>query len=151
MYQCNLDKAEPMMGAIGDLDELNAAIGLVLLHEKVHADVCVLKHIQSQLLCLSADLHFGDSRIMERDVKVLEWEIDQRPPVIGTSFTIFGDDERSTYYNFARTVCRRAERSMAIVEKHNPRWVSNLAMEYINKLSSLLFCMSVTRQTISPV
>lgn len=149
MYQCNLDKAEPMLGAIGDIDELNAVLGVVLLHEKVHEDVIILKTIQRTLLALSSALYYGKPCITQRDIDMLKREIGGRCHSNLCRFMTFGSDDRSTYYNLARTVCRRAERSLCVVEKHNPRWVTDENKEYLNKLSSLLFAMSI-RDIVAP-
>lgn len=143
ILDCQLDKASPVCAALGDLDELGAAIAMVLLSEKTHNQAVILKTVQKHLQDMCSELHDKVARVHEVQLEWLVLEIRKQSYAALELFVLFGDEELGTKYNFARTVCRRAERSVCLLEKSSPGWVSDLVLEYVNKLSTLLYCMSV--------
>ncbi|MBU6206301.1 MAG: cob(I)yrinic acid a,c-diamide adenosyltransferase [Alphaproteobacteria bacterium] len=143
-------KDSPRMAAIGDVDELNGAIGLAALH--VEGDALIrLRRIQNDLFDLGADLatpgtDFAPSemvlRIMPAQVKRLEDELDAMNAALKplTSFILPGGSPASAALHLARSVCRRAERVAVAAAREvalNPQ-----ALKYLNRLSDYLFVMA---------
>lgn len=135
--------------AIGEVDELNAVLGLVRAHSTFELEM--LRGIQNDLFDLGADLcmprkpdqSFSESlRITEQQAKRLEREIDtineRLQPL--NSFVLPGGSVASAWLHFARTVCRRAER--AVVALLQSEWVNPQLVIYLNRLSDLLFVMA---------
>lgn len=144
-------KDDPRMVAIGDVDELNSAIGLaaVALGESGHA--ALLASVQNDLFDLGADLatpgeDFAPSemvlRIVPAQVDRLERAIDALngplPPL--KSFILPGGSEAAARVHLARAICRRAERSAVTASKAAP--INPAAIIYLNRLSDLLFVLA---------
>ena len=137
------------MAAIGDVDELNAAIGMVALHVDAEA-LARLRMIQNDLFDLGADLATpGDDftpgemtlRVIALQVTRLEDELDAMNASLAplTSFILPGGTPAGSALHVARTTCRRAERSAVTAARSvslNP-----LALAYLNRLSDYLFVM----------
>lgn len=139
--------------AYGEVDELNAAIGVARARPGDEVVGDLLAAIQHDLFVLGSDLatpaeagaRVGTRsvrRMEERHVQRLEDEIDALdaalPPL--ERFILPGGSERGALLHFARTVCRRAERrvvALARVEEVNAE-----AVRYLNRLSDLLFVLA---------
>ena len=142
-------KDAPRMAAIGDVDELNAAIGMVALHSDGEA-LARLRMIQNDLFDLGADLATpGEDftpgemtlRIVGTQVARLETELDLMNEALRplSSFILPGGSAAGAALHVARTVCRRAERSAVTAARSvslNPE-----ALKYLNRLSDYLFVM----------
>ena len=145
-----LKKFAARMGAIGDVDELNSALGAVIA-ELNPADprAVTLGRIQNDLFDLGADLatpsegDFTPSpmelRIVAAQVTALEDAIDGLNANLAplTSFILPGGSRAPAAMHMARSICRRAERSAVYAadgEALNP-----LALQYLNRLSDYLF------------
>ena len=126
--------------AIGNVDELNSAIGMVLacpLRDEIrHA----LSAVQHKLFDLGGELSMpGYETIRAGDVECMEQELDvfneELPPL--KEFILPGGGPAAAACHLARTICRRAERrvvSLAREEQVNPQ-----GQAYLNRLSDLLF------------
>ncbi len=131
--------------AIGSVDEANAAIGVLRLHTRGLAEPdAMLARIQNDLFDLGADLCVpgeGGDRLRLTDVPVLrlEQEVETMnaalPPL--TSFILPGGSEGAAYAHLARTIVRRAERTVIGVEEINPA-----VCRYLNRLSDHLFVLA---------
>lgn len=138
-----IHKQDPRIEALGELDELNAAIGLVLAFDPPDEPGKLLQGIQQQLFDLGGELALPDStRLDDDDVAALEAAIDRfnagLPPL--REFILPGGPPAAAQAHFARTVCRRAERSLwrlAAREK-----VNSSSLAYLNRLSDLLFVVA---------
>jgi cob(I)alamin adenosyltransferase len=142
-------KDAPRMAAIGDVDELNAAIGVAALHLSGEA-LARLRMIQNDLFDLGADLATpGEDftpgemtlRIVAAQVQRLEHELDAMNEGLAplNSFILPGGTPAGTALHVARTTCRRAERSAVAAARTvslNPE-----ALRYLNRLSDYLFVM----------
>jgi len=139
-------KDHPRVAAYGEVDELNATIGLEQRQaEAPHQEI--LREIQNDLFDIGADLCVpgvaGERlRVKPGQAEKLERYIDgfneRLRPL--TSFILPGGAPLAASYHFARTVCRRAERSLVslmAVEEVNPS-----VLVYLNRLSDLLFVMA---------
>lgn len=125
---------------IGDVDELNSAVGMVLVHDLRDPIRNCLNEVQHKLFDLGGELSMpGTGAIHPEDINVLESELDNLnaglPPL--REFILPGGGPAAASCHLARAICRRAERHMvalACQEDINP---SSLA--YLNRLSDLLF------------
>ena len=131
--------------AIGSVDEANATIGVLRLHTPGLPDAdAMLARIQNDLFDLGADLCVpgeGGDRLRLTDVLVLRLEAEVEtmnaglPPL--TSFILPGGSPGAAHAHTARTIVRRAERSVIGVEEVNPAVV-----RYLNRLSDHLFVLA---------
>jgi cob(I)alamin adenosyltransferase len=143
-------KSDPRVAAYGDVDELNASLGLV---RAVGGDAqisAMLGQIQRDLFALGARLADPSKKIADRvtkaavsaeDINRLEAWIDLLeagvPPL--RRFILAGGTHAGATLHVARTVCRRAERAM--VGLGEDAFEPELLM-YVNRLSDLLFVMA---------
>jgi len=144
-------KDHPRVAAYGEVDELNAAIGVVGAVRSGPGDA-ILAQIQSDLFAIGAILAAPDpervSRVLSKAqldherIDALERAIDELsselPPL--TAFVLPGGSPRAAALHFARTVCRRAERSVVTLSRTEP--VPELITIYLNRLSDLLFMLA---------
>jgi cob(I)alamin adenosyltransferase len=135
-----VQKDDARIAAIGDVDELNSQIG-VLLCEPLPGSVReALVDIQHDLFDLGGELCIpGHSMIEEAHLARLdEWLADYNgtlPPL--KEFILPGGSRAAALAHVARTVCRRAERS--IVALGRVETVNDAPRRYVNRLSDLLF------------
>lgn len=139
-------KSDLRFEAIGTVDELNATIGLARLSAGAPLDA-MLARIQNDLFDLGADLAVPETearrrerlRVVSTQVARLEAEIDAMnadlPPL--TSFVLPGGTPLAAALHLARTVARRAERTMTALNAREP--LNPAALTYVNRLSDLLF------------
>lgn len=126
--------------AYGDLDELNSLLGLLRAYA-LPADISAhLKTIQHLLFDLGGDLCVpGRHSLSTRHVEWLEASLDHfnqtLPPL--AEFIIPGGDVTTATCHLARTVCRRAERSLVSLAHREP--VPDTGLAFINRLSDYLF------------
>lgn len=145
-----LSKASARVRAYGEVDETNAVIGLVRLHLENQTLDHMLARIQNDLFDLGADLATplpvkgeADSeyalRILPEQAARLEQELDQLNADLEplTSFVLPGGSPSAAYLHQARTVCRRAERT--VVEMMDTEPVNPAALTFLNRLSDFLF------------
>ncbi|TNE40434.1 MAG: cob(I)yrinic acid a,c-diamide adenosyltransferase [Alphaproteobacteria bacterium] len=136
------------VAAYGDVDEINAVIGLVRQHVGGEVDE-MLARIQNDLFDLGADLctpeaenpKYPPLRVDQAQVDRLEAEIDLLNAELSplNSFILPGGSAASAYLHLARTVCRRAERQMVLLSDSES--VNPAAIAYINRLSDFLFVL----------
>ncbi len=132
-----VSKSSARIAAIGDVDELNAAIGVVRAAE----DAAILRQIQEHLFELGASLA-GSPHAFARAgqaAAMLEAEIDRAEAELQPlkNFILPGGCALAAGLQFARAVCRRAERTLATlaaVETVRPEEIV-----YLNRLSDYLF------------
>lgn len=129
--------------AIGDVDELNCAIGL-LLSETLPQDMHdALLRIQHDLFDLGGELSIPGHRMLsdEQVTRLEEWVTQYNadlPPL--KEFILPGGSRAAALAHMARTVCRRAERS--VVHLALGADVSAPTRIYLNRLSDLLFVLA---------
>ena len=147
-------KYDSRPSAYGDVDELNSFIGLSIncinKEKKYNFLVEILKKIQNDLFDLGADLStpieenpkFEPLRIKKSQVLNLENMIDKFNNKLEplNSFVLPGGSEMSCWLHIARTVARRAERSMSKLSEKNK--INKQSLMYINRLSDFLFVVS---------
>lgn len=134
----------------GTLDELNSWLGLIRDQKIDPHYQGILSKIQDKLFTLGAilateptkDNRLKIPRINEDDSTLLENEIDSMndalPPM--THFILPGGHTTVSYCHVARTVCRRAERMIALLHEEAP--LPDALLAYINRLSDYLFVLA---------
>ncbi len=143
-------KSDPRVAAYGDIDELNAWLGLVRAEIEDGGLTTILEQIQRDLFALGARLADPAKKIAERiakaavtpeDISRLEGWIDQfeaeLPPL--RRFILAGGSRAGAALHVARTICRRSERAMVSLgrDAFEPE-----LLVYVNRLSDLLFVMA---------
>ncbi len=128
--------------AIGEVDELNSAIGVLLCEEMPAAVRSALVDIQHDLfdlggeLCLPGMAVIQDGQVARLEALAEDFNADL--PRL-KEFILPGGTRAAALAHLCRTVCRRAER--AVVHLHHSEPLSDAARRYINRLSDLLFIL----------
>ena len=142
-----VSKRDPRIAAYGAVDELNAAVGVVLAGHVPDEIQAVLERVQNELFDLGADLAVpayveGRLRVEQPLVDRLEADCDRFNAELPElrSFVLPGGTPTAAALHVARTTCRRAEReaiaAAATVE------IRPFVVPYLNRLSDLLFILS---------
>jgi cob(I)alamin adenosyltransferase len=139
-------KTHPRIEAYGDVDELNAHLGVALtLAELPEGYRPWLRRVQNDLFDVGADLAVPPGgererlRVTDDQVTWLEERCDEVNETLAPlrSFLLPGGTPAAAQLHVCRTVCRRAERRALLVEDASPAVV-----RYLNRLSDLLFILS---------
>jgi cob(I)alamin adenosyltransferase len=143
-------KDHPRVAAYGDVDELNAVLGLLrtALPPGPDGEVdALVGDIQNDLFDVGADLCVPASpearlRVSVEQVTRLEQTIDRLNAGLAplTSFVLPGGNPPAAWCHLARTVCRRAERAVATLQRTEP--LNPQILIYLNRLSDLLFVLA---------
>jgi cob(I)alamin adenosyltransferase len=135
-------KNSARVAAMGDVDELNSLIGVILC-EELPADIReLLTGIQHDLFDLGGEMSIPGAVLLKTTQPArLEAAIDRYNADLGPlkEFILPGGTRPAALTHLARTVCRRAERmtvALAAEEK-----VSDAGRQYLNRLSDLLFVL----------
>lgn len=147
-----VQKDDPRVAAYGDIDELQAMLGVIKSGLPGGSPLgALLMTIQKDLFSLSARLADPKDKIAERKQKVvtgdarveaLEREIDVREAELPElkAFILAGGGPTGAQLHLARTICRRAERSVVGLARKTP--LDPVIATYLNRLSDLLFVMA---------
>ena len=136
-------KDSARIAAIGGVDELNSAIGVVLT-ETLPAEITrCLTDVQHDLFDLGGELSIpGYHAMTDAHVARLEADVDRfnadLPPL--KEFILPGGTRAAALAHVARTVCRRAERTL--VQAAASEAITDPARIYLNRLSDLLFVLA---------
>ncbi|MBS1161624.1 MAG: cob(I)yrinic acid a,c-diamide adenosyltransferase [Proteobacteria bacterium] len=128
--------------AIGEVDELNSGLGVLLCEELPDNVRAALLDIQNDLFDLGGELCLpGMSLIKEAQVGRLEAQAEAFNADLPRlkEFILPGGTRAAALAHLSRTVCRRAERAM--VRLHHAENLSEPARRYVNRLSDLLFIL----------
>ncbi len=146
-------KDDPRVEAYGEVDELNAMVGMARSIESLARIDDVLAPIQRDLFSLGALLatpkpekvteqlkkaRIDDERIAELE-RAIDAGEDELEPL--SAFILPGGTPKSAALQVARTVCRRAERRVIALRHHHVE-VSPIVVIYLNRLSDLLFVLA---------
>jgi len=142
-----VSKLDGRIEAFGAVDELNAALGLVLAGDLPDELRGVIARVQNELFDVGADLSVpagGDGRLRVEQSMVdrLEQDCDRFNAELPElrSFVLPGGTEAAARLHVARTLCRRAERDvLRAAAKHD---LGPLVAVYLNRLSDLLFVLA---------
>jgi cob(I)alamin adenosyltransferase len=145
-------KDHPRVSAYGDVDELNAAIGVARSTAPVDLADPLLETVQRDLFALGGHLATPDpakvAKALERatlsETRIEEFEraidaADAELPAL-RAFVLPGGTPKASALHLARTVCRRAERS--VIRLGHESQVPPFFIVYLNRLSDLLFTLA---------
>ena len=146
-----VSKHDPRVAAYGEVDELNATLGTASAQCELPGEVVdIIAHIQKDLFAIGARLADPAEKIAERVTKVAVTEADiqrlenwidrfesELPPL--RKFILPGGNRFGAQLHLARTVCRRAERSIVSLGVDN---LDAHLLAYVNRLSDLLFVLA---------
>lgn len=138
-----VDKDHLRIAALGDVDELNSFIGLLVtedLPEEVRGD---LSDIQHDLFDLGGELAIpGYSMIAEKQVARLDARLARYNADLPrlAEFILPGGSRAASVAHVCRTVCRRAERALVALGKQDK--INDGPRQYLNRLSDLMFVLA---------
>ena len=138
-------KDSPRIAAIGEVDELNSTIGLLLAEPLPAPVVRCLTSVQHDLFDLGGELSVpGYSAVTGAHVTRLEEAVDAFNADLAPlkEFILPAGTRAAALAHVARTVCRRAERALVRLAATDP--VSDAARRYLNRMSDLLFVLART-------
>lgn len=145
-------KDHPRVEAYGDVDELNAMLGVVRAAEAMPRVDEVVVPIQRDLFSIGALLatpdrekmqgHLEKARIDDSRIRELEKAIDDCESELDPlrAFIVPGGTAKAAALHVARTVCRRAERRVVALQRDAE--IPPLVIRYLNRLSDLLFMLA---------
>jgi cob(I)alamin adenosyltransferase len=145
-------KDDPRVEAYGDVDELNAVIGMARAIEPLPRIDEVLVPMQRDLFSIGALLatpdldkmhrHLEKASIDDRRIAELERAIDDcdRDLEPLKAFIIPGGSKKGATLHVARTICRRAERRVVTLQREVE--IPQIVVVYLNRLSDLLFTLA---------
>jgi len=138
-----VDKDVPRIEAIGTVDELNAALGLLAAEEIPKNIHSLIIDIQNNLFDLGGELSIpGHTMVLDKHVSYLEQNLDELNEQLEPlkEFILPGGSKAVATCHLARSVCRRAERRVFTLSRNSN--VSPVASQYLNRLSDLLFVIA---------
>ena len=146
-----ISKSSAISEALGTLDECNSFLGLCKSKAREHAfvfekrGVAELVHdMQNNIFTAQAEIAGADKTIPKDSVRLAEDLINsiekELPPI--KSFLISGATELSAWFDFARTLSRRAERRVVFVHEEGRQQIGEHTLSYLNRLSSLLYALA---------
>lgn len=142
-------KDAPRIEAYGTVDELNSLVGVIRALRPNRKIDRVLEKIQSDLFVLGADLATRETtkrslipRISLSQITSLEKTIDSLQSSLRPlkAFILPGGTVVASHLHYARTICRRAERSTVRLSRTED--INENALVYLNRLSDLLFVLA---------
>ncbi len=136
-------KDHPRIEAIGAVDELNSAIGIVLAHAPPAPIDTMLTNVQHTLFDLGGELSMPETTCItgERVVLLEQWldSLNANLPPL-KEFILPGGSPAAAACHLARAICRRAERRLHTLSLGDA--VNPAAAGYLNRLSDLLFVIA---------
>jgi len=147
-----IPKDDCRISALGDVDELNATIGVVASVQPQDFEHLLLEDIQRDLFSIgtilasagyAAPAQTSDKAALSAErVAALETAIDVATDAMLplTAFVLPGGSQKAAALQQARAVCRRAERTVVALSRQEV--VPGLVLRYLNRLSDLLFTLA---------
>jgi cob(I)alamin adenosyltransferase len=143
-----VDKDSLRVEAMGDVDELNAIIGIMLTEPILVGMRETFTAIQHDLfdlggeICLPGHNLIKPERVTQLENALDNWNEELEPL---KEFILPGGSRAAAYCHLARTVCRRAERQLVRLSRQEQ--VTEVSLQYLNRLSDLLFvaCRSLNK------
>lgn len=144
-----IEKDHPRIEAIGTLDELNSMLGLLLAQSDLPEFIIPwLNEIQHDLFDAGGELCLPEMRLIKEErITELEQQIEQMnaslPPL--KEFILPGGSAAASVCHVARSVCRRAERTIyALLKNAESSAIPSFVLPYVNRLSDWLFVSART-------
>lgn len=136
-------KTHPRVAAMGDLDELNSQLGVLLAQAPPEPFPEALAPVQHRLFDIGGELALpGHAAIRDEHVAQLEAWVErlnaELPPL--KEFVLPGGSPAAAQAHLVRAVVRRAERALWTVHAETP--LNAAALRYLNRLSDLMFVVA---------
>ncbi|MGI4848809.1 MAG: cob(I)yrinic acid a,c-diamide adenosyltransferase [Janthinobacterium lividum] len=131
------------IAAIGDVDELNTHLGVLLcetLPERLRDELLSIQHDLFDLggeLCIPGYVMISDEQVARLDFLLADYNA-ALPPL--KDFILPGGSRAAAQAHVCRTVCRRAERSLVALGREEA--LNTAPRLYMNRLSDLLFVLA---------
>jgi cob(I)alamin adenosyltransferase len=146
-----ISKSSKVAEALGNLDEINSFLGLCKVKSKEYGFLVgsesfaqIIHNTQQNLFIIQAEVAGSKKSITDEKVSDVEFLIDTiekiLPPI--KTFLISGSNELVALLDTARTIARRAERSVAAVSEEKKVAISFSTLAYLNRLSSILYALA---------
>ncbi|MGH6611442.1 MAG: cob(I)yrinic acid a,c-diamide adenosyltransferase [Burkholderiaceae bacterium] len=138
-----VDKDHLRIAAMGDVDELNSTIGVLLTNELPNQIRIDLAEIQNDLFDLGGELAIpGYSMISDKQVERLDARLKHYNADLPrlAEFILPGGSSAAAMAHICRTVCRRAERALVALGKQDK--INDAPRQYLNRLSDLMFVLA---------
>lgn len=138
-----VSKDAPRIAALGDVDELNSAIGVLLTHSlptDVSADLLTIQHALFDMgaeLCIPGHTALHEDQVAYLDERLANYNAALTPL---REFVLPGGAPGAAQAHMVRTICRRAER--AVVAMANVEPLAPPIRQYLNRLSDLMFVLA---------
>ena len=137
-----IEKDHVRVAAIGDIDELNSLLGMVISESTSDEVNDILLTVQHDLFNLGGQLSMPEMELVtDLRIEWLETTLDKYnedlPPL--KDFILPGGGKAAAICHLARAVCRRSERSMVSLSREMS--ISTHLLAYVNRLSDLLFVL----------
>ncbi|KPJ96398.1 MAG: cobalamin adenosyltransferase [Gammaproteobacteria bacterium SG8_15] len=148
-----VSKSNARIAAIGDVDELNSVIGIILTQELEDNIRNILTTIQHCLFNLGGELSLpGYELVKPSHITYLETQLDNLNNELAPlkDFILPGGTLTAAFTHQARSVCRRAERNLVVLQEEET--VSTSILQYLNRLSDFLFVLArhINKQSGQP-
>ncbi|KAF0814224.1 Cob(I)yrinic acid a,c-diamide adenosyltransferase [Andreprevotia sp. IGB-42] len=133
------------IAALGEVDELNSQLGVVLTEALPAGVVDCLERVQHDLFDLGGELCIpGREAISDAQLGRLETAVETFNAALPSlaEFILPGGSRAAAQLHVARCVCRRAERTLVALDKEEV--LAATGIKYLNRLSDLLFVLSRT-------
>ncbi len=137
-----IGKDSARIAAMGDVDELNSLIGVILCEELPGDLPDLLRSVQHDLFDLGGEMSIPGAVLLKAtQPSRLEAAIDRYNADLAPlkEFILPGGNRAAAQMHVARTVCRRAERALVTVA--HEQQISDASRQYLNRLSDLLFVL----------
>ena len=140
-----IEKCAPIVETIGQIDELNAAIGTIVAFSNNIEINNQLQSIQHHLFNIGGELSFPQfSQLTDNTITTLETQIDQwndtLPPL--KEFILPGGSKCAAFSHQARTTARKAERYYVALIQDKSKHNNPLILSFLNRLSDYLFVLA---------
>ncbi len=139
-----IDKDSLRVESYGTVDELNSSIGFAMKFVEDESIRASLKRIQMRLFFVAGELATIEEgkykyTVSEEDIQALEKIIDDYIPIIkgADKFIVPGSSTAAAALHVSRTICRRAERRIITLKRHEE--VRDLLLKFVNRLSDVLY------------
>lgn len=138
-----VSKDAPRIAALGDVDELNSAIGVVLTHTlppEISKDLLTVQHDLFDMgaeLCIPSHTALDDGQVAHLDARLAHYNSALAPL---REFVLPGGSAPAAHAHMARAICRRAERAVVALTHTDP--VNPPVRQYLNRLADLLFVVA---------
>ena len=136
-----VSKDDLLVCAIGDIDELNSQLAVLLCHAP-DSFTDSIRTIQNELFNVGAELSMGQPMFKQDNVDWLEQSLDELNQFLTPlkEFILPGGGLAASHCHVARAICRRAERSLVSLSKQDT--LNRYLLAYINRLSDYLFVLA---------